>query len=235
MVYTEEFILDRNAFDGKGNIYPFLILDIFEKAACGHAETIGVGADEMAKKNLFWIISSILYEVTGDVICGEKLVIKTWPLKPKLLFNPREYVIYNSKGETVVKGSANWLTIDRETRKLNMSKDVFPEMEFLTETNFAGKIPRLRNFDGGKKVMEVVPSEKHIDSNGHVNNKHYTTFIFDALSGFKGKIKTFQIEYVAEIMPDDKVFISTVENGNETLVKGESDKLNFSSKIVYTI
>lgn len=233
MYYTKKFTLDKNSFDSKGNIYPYYVLDIFEKAAAEHGNLLGAGEEQMKEKNLFWVISGILYQVLGTVKPNEELIIRTWPLKPEKINFRREYVIYNSEGEKIIKGSANWLTIDRNTRRLVPGVDVFGEREFSDTVNFEGRIPRLRNFDGGKKIMDITPREEHIDSNGHVNNKHYTTFIYNALSGFSGVIAKFQIEYAAEIMPGDKVSVFTFIKDNETFIKGESEKLNFSSKISY--
>ena len=234
MYYYKNFTFAKEDFDNKGNILPFAVLDIFEKGAVAHGELLGAGEEAMKKKNLFWIISRLKYKTLCAVTYGEELTLKTWPLKPELTGFLREYLILNKKGETVIKGSANWLTLSRDERKLKIGQEVFPAMEFSSEVNFGKKIPRLRDFLNGEFIKEITPQAVNIDFNGHVNNKHYTSFILDALNGFSGIIDTFQIDYVQEIMPDDKVGIVISKSEKEVLVKGENkDKKHFYAKINY--
>lgn len=234
MYYEEKFCFTNDSFDNKGNIFPFFILKIFEKAACIHGEKLGVSFSDLIKKNLLWIVSQIKYQVIKSILPNEELTIKTWPLEPKRLGYTREYLVTNQTGEIVIKGSSNWLTIDSEDRKLRIKENVFPKMEYMTCENFGGKIPRLRETGEFIKVNDIVPDKTHIDSNGHVNNKHYTTFISDAIKEFDGVIGTFQIDYIKEIMPEDKVSVYVLKNENETMIKGgEDNNKNFVAKIEY--
>lgn len=234
MYYEEKITFKNECFNKKGNILPFFILEIFERVACVHGEKLGVGFSDLREKNLLWIVSQIKYQVEKSIIPEEELTIKTWPLEPKRVGYGREYLIKNRGGEIVIKGSSNWLTIGSDDRKLKIGENVFPEMEFLTDTNFNGKIQRLREAGDFVKVNEVIPEKCHIDSNGHVNNKHYTTFILDALKEFDEVIDTFQIDYIQEIMPEDKVSVYVLKSEKETMLKGgEEDKKNFLAKIIY--
>ncbi len=234
MYYTDTFIYGKEDFDEKGNLLPYKVLEVFENGAIAHGELIGVGEKAMREKNLFWIISTLKYQVLRAVPANERLTLKTWPKKPGLVSFQREYLILNQNGEIVIKGSANWLTISRDERKLKAGQKIFPDMEFSDEVTFLKKIPRLRDFDNGILLNSVIPEPCHIDSNGHVNNKHYTSFILNALKGFSGIIDTFQIDYVQEIMPKDKVDIIILNRENEVLAKGEgADKKHFYAKIQY--
>lgn len=234
MYYTEKFTFSEDAFLENGNILPFHILKVFEDAATAHGELIGVGENRMKELNLYWIISQLKYKVLKNISKGEELTIKTWPIKPGGIGFLREYLILDKNGDTVIMGSANWLTIGREDRKLKIGQKVFPPMEFSDEINFSNKIPRLRDFPGGEYAKSIIPESFHIDSNGHVNNKHYTSFIKNAIGGFIKAIDTFQIDYVQEIMPEDEVDMIVLKNENEVLIKGENkDKKHFYAKIEY--
>lgn len=233
MYYKEKITLNDNAFDNFGNIIPFHVLKIFQDAATAHGTLLGVGEERMKELNLFWIISQLKYEVVKPTKERE-LWVKTWPLEPGNVGFLRNYLILDSKEEVVVKASANWLTVSRDERKLKIGRKVFPPMEFAKELNFGKKIPRLRDFEDGSFALDIVPKNIHIDSNGHVNNKHYTTFISEATGGFEGVISTFQIDYALEIMPGDKVDIIVHKNDKEVLFKGESsDRKHFYARIEY--
>ena len=234
MYYIKEFLLEEKDFDLYGNLLPFKVFDIFEKGATTHGELLGVGEKTMSEKNLFWVISQIKYKVIKNPKPEDRVVLKTWPIEPSGIGFLREYLILDSLGETLIMGSANWLTISRDDRKLKIGERVFPEMEFSKELNFGKKIPRLRETSTMEKVYSVTINKNHIDSNSHVNNKHYTTFIKDALGGFTGEIDLLQIDYIQEIMPDDSVEIFLCKNDKEYLIKGESNlKKHFLAKVIY--
>lgn len=231
--YYEKFTLSDEDFDKQGNLLPFKILEIFEKGAIAHGELLGAGEAAMKEKNLFWVISRLKYKVLKPADKKGELTLKTWPLKPSFAGFLREYVLYDENEEAVIKASANWLTLSRDERKLKLGQQVFPDMEFSDEINFDKRIIRIRDFEG-EPVKNIIPKKEYIDSNGHVNNKHYTDFMLEALDGLSGVVDSFQIDYVQEIMPSDKVEISVARNENEVLVKGEGNgKKHFFGKIIF--
>lgn len=233
MIHYENFTLPKEAFDNFENPLPYYILEIFEKGACEHGVRLGVSFEDMRKRELMWVIASTYYEICGKITPDEEYKLKTWPVKPGRIGYEREYLILDKEDKVIVKGTSNWLTTGLIDRKLKLGVNVFGIREYHDERVFGEGIKRLREEDSFPS-KEITPSDEHIDSNGHVNNKHYTTFLYDALGGFSGKVKSFDINYVTEIMPGDKVMVSVKKEEGYDFIKGEvNGSKSFLAKINY--
>lgn len=223
MIFKDNCIFSESDFDSCGNVLPSKILDVFQILAGSHASRLGVGFSSMLSRNLLWVVTQIKYQVCGSAAAGQQLIGTTWPLPPTRHGFERQYLISDSDGNIIIKGTSNWALIDTETRRLASVSDVYPEGEHCTDRNFDEKIRRLRDFDATGESFEICPDESTIDRNGHVNNTNYAEFVRAALGGFGGKIDTFQIDFINEVMCHQRLYIQHAVSGTTTLVKGLSD------------
>lgn len=224
MKYEQNFTFSDDDFDSYGNIIPSKILEVFETGANAHGSLIGVSFEDMIVRNLLWVVTHIKYEVLKKVQPNRTVKLVTWPLPPTLMGFQRDYTLYDEDDNVIIKGTSNWVTIDTEKRKLKMSSDIFPKGDFLTDKNFSERIRRLRDFEAEGKPYIVVPDERLIDRNGHVNNTNYADFAVDSLKGLKGLVKTFQIDYINEVMCGEPLNLYTLNEDSISLVKGESEE-----------
>lgn len=223
MIFKDNYIFSESDFDSCGNVLPSKILDVFQLLAGNHASQLGIGFSSMLSRNLLWVVTQIKYQVCGSIAAGQQLIGTTWPLPPTRHGFERQYLISDSDGNIIIKGTSNWALIDTETRRLASVSDVYPEGEHCTDRNFDEKIRRLRDFDATGETFEICPDESTIDRNGHVNNTNYADFVHAALGSFDGKIDTFQIDFINEVMCHQKLYIQHAVSGATTLVKGLSD------------
>ncbi|MBP3413734.1 MAG: hypothetical protein J6L81_00855 [Clostridia bacterium] len=223
MKFSDNYIFSESDFDTFGNILPSKVLDVFQILAGNHASQLGIGFHSMLDRHLLWVVTQIKYQVCADIAPGQQVTGITWPLPPTRHGFERQYLICDSDGNILIKGTSNWALIDTETRHLASVSDVYPEGEHCTDRNFDEKIRRLRDFDAVGETFEICPDESTIDRNGHVNNTNYAEFVRAALGCFGGKIDTFQIDFINEVMCHQKLYIQHAVSGTTTLVKGLSD------------
>ncbi len=221
MKYKLNLTLPENFLDEKGNIKPFEVLDLFQKAANVHGELLGVSFEEMIKKNLLWVITRTRYEICGTVTAGQEVEVITWPLSPSRLGFERDYIINDLNGNLIVKGTSNWAVIDADTRRLTSTDNLYNTENLCTERAFDDRTKRIRNFEATSQSTDIIPDSSLIDLNGHVNNTHYAAFAQKALGGFSDKIKSFQIDYHHEVMCGQPVKMFTAISEHLALVKGE--------------
>ena len=235
MKHILELKLPENSIDGKGNILPNVVLNVFQEAANVHGGMLGVSFEEMFKKNLLWVVTRIRYEVLAKAESGQEVIVTTWPLKPSRIGYERDYIISDTDGNVIIKGTSNWALIDADTRRLSIADNLYSCSDFCEERVFENKSKRIRNFDCEKRVVDIIPDESMIDLNNHVNNTYYASFAKKALGGFSGEISAFQIDYHREVLCSQRISMFVYENENITLVKGEdSDKtLMFCCSVEY--
>ena len=236
-ICEKEYYLRARDFDKFGNIKASNVLELFEDAAGQHGEELGVGFDDMLKKNYMWAIVRTKFEIISAPKKYQKVIIKTWPLKANRLSYRRECVIEDENGNKLIIGSSEWVVIDCDKRKFVMGEDVYPFTEgFLEEKNFEGKLPRIRDFETVGEPFKVRPRFCELDMNNHVNNTKYPEFVFDAINPQQAfEIKDFLIEYKKEILSEMEIDIFFIENEKEIMAKGQNSdgEIMFDCRITY--
>ena len=222
MKYSLNLKLSDNCLDGNGNIIPYEVFCLFQKAANVHGEMLGVSFDEMKSKNLLWVVSRTYYEVESNANPGQEVVVTTWPLSPTRLGYERDYTVCDMSGNVIIKGSSNWALIYADTRRLAIVENLYNTDKLCEEKVFEHRIKRIRNLEGECTQEKIVPCESMIDCNGHVNNTYYAQFAQKALGSFGGKIKAFQVDFHHEVMCGQPLTMYTLTDDSSALIKGEN-------------
>lgn len=230
-----DYYLRISDFNRYGRLKASSILDIFQDIAASHANELGIGFDAMIANETIWVLSKVKFEIFSQPDLYETVHVKTWPLQPDKLIFTRDYLITDKNGETVAKGTSEWVVINSVTRKLVPAADSFPIKEgFITERMFEGKIKKIPEFTSENESYVVNAAFSDCDINGHVNNIQYANYVMDALDLDESKsIKTFQIDYSQEVMMGTELHIHTKSEDNLIIAKGigDDEKKKFACQI----
>ena len=215
-----EYYLRTADFDSEMRLLPSAVLDLFQDIAGVHAEHLGIGFQALYEKNLLWVLVRTKYEQYKSVPRFSRVTAESWPLPPKGAGFTREYLITDEQGETVIKGTSDWVVIDSAERKIVSARDLYPLADFCTEKNFEGRTGKLRDFEG-EYSHTVIPRFSDTDLNGHVNNTKYLNYALDCgILPREGEIFSVQVDYRREVCEGEKVRLFSAKNGNEYLYKG---------------
>ena len=121
------------------NIKPDVVLQKFQDIALEHANLLGLGFNEMLKKNLLWIVMRIKYEVIRSPKPDELLTLTTYPQAKNLLEFDRDFLITDKDNELVIKGTSKWCLLDKTTRRLAKMTSVDYPFEFNKPSVFGEK------------------------------------------------------------------------------------------------
>ncbi len=220
--HQQKFYLRTSEFDLKSRQHPSSVLDLFQEVAGCHANKLGCGFDEMIKKDLLWMVSRIKYTVLEDTAPRTNVRVNTWPLPPARVIFQREYVITDENDKPLIIGSSEWVPVDCNTRRFGAAKDVYPyELEFLTNKNYEGRLPRLHDFETEGESYTVTPGFSTIDTNGHVNNTKYANFVLNSIGLEDNEvISDFQIDYHKEVQCGQPLTVFAKKEDNLILAKG---------------
>lgn len=196
---------------------PAAVLSLFQQAADAHARSMGVGFEALLKRGLLWVVTRIRYRILKMPAPNQAVEITTWPLPPSRLGFERNYTVTDPEGNLLIQGESLWVVIDTATRKLAAGGALYPQGDYRTDRPFAERARRLRDFEGTPAGC-IVPTQEHIDRNGHVNNTHYAAFAWDAAG--KPAVHAFQIDYIHEVLVGQPLQLYTADGG---LVKGTDE------------
>ena len=222
-VFERQFNLRASDFDCYVRMTPSAILDLFQEVAGAHAEDLGIGFYPLLEQKMLWVIVRVKYQVIKQPRIHTSVTVKTWPLPPTRLGFTREYLVTDESGDTLIKGTSDWVIMHSEERKLVPASDIYPQgYDFCEDKNFDGRTTRLRDFESDGTEYTVIPSFCDLDMNGHVNNIKYANYIMNCLNpDGETVIDTFQIDYQHEVISDTPLNLSTRREGNEILAKGQ--------------
>jgi len=210
-------------FDRYGRIQPVSVLDLFQDAATLQAEDMGIGRDDMLKTGVFWVIVRMKYEIVQQPRHFQKVSVRTWPHTPTSFSFLRDFHMRDEDGNLLIKASSEWVLMNLESRRFERMKDHYDgPYDFVEERSFSEKPRKIATFDeGNRPVCTIAPSYSDIDLNGHVNNARYLGFVVNALNpGPEGALRTLQIDYRHEVMPDAPLTVHTLVEGKTVKSKG---------------
>ncbi|MBD5585241.1 MAG: hypothetical protein HDQ88_09165 [Clostridia bacterium] len=216
---------DIDAYD---NLKPSALLSFLEESACLSADELGFGYEDIAPKNIGFIVVNWYIELNRPIKIGDKLEIHTWPLKPKYLIFFRDFELFVN-GEKVGVGTARWCMIDTVNYTMLPVSAYFREGDFdnyNTERSIDFKAWKIPAIEGGKSTYKKLITYSDYDHYFHVNNTKYADYLMDVFSveEMKSKrIKSLQVTYVKQCKIGEVIEMVRFNAENYCLAEGRVD------------
>ena len=214
-VWVEEFKLYSFQVDFRKFASLETLCRIFQEAAWNHAEALGLGFEQLQKKQKIWVLSRLLVNVHQYPRWGETICIHTWPRPVEGVFAMRDFQMLNSRGEALVSGSSAWLILDALSRKPQRAAKLLSS--FNTDANHRAterdpeKITETAILEPG---IELPVRYSDIDVNGHVNNARYVGWLLDSYPiefHRDHSVSQFEINFLGETRAGDNLTTARAE------------------------
>lgn len=206
----------------------------FSEIAWEHAKALGVGFEELANTNKFWILSGMFLEITKLPKWQDKLILETWPSGISGMHYTREFKLYAEDGELLAAAESLWVIFDK-----NLGKPIVPE-EFSYLDNVCKEKATSLIFSKIRPRKNLVPIFKEtakytdIDMHKHVNNAVYIRWIENCTGDiFPNTVKTLKIQYLSEVKLNDKIsfYGNKTENQYYWEAQINDDKVCFRAEV----
>lgn len=221
----KEHIISNHECDRDENIKIINIFRLLQDMADTHAEKLDIGYTFCKKNNLAWIARAYHVKVYSLPKITDKIILETWPCERTPIIAIREFLIKDSKGNTLIAASSQWAMIDTITMKpikfdnYNLVYDLLKTRAL--ESNFA-KIQLPQKADSEKKIQI---REDDIDNNGHVNNCVYPMWAMEAFT------KQFKKDNILDEMEINFKKPTFIEDNVITVKTQNNTELNFTISI----
>ncbi|NLY71583.1 MAG: hypothetical protein GX076_07940 [Clostridiales bacterium] len=211
---------------------------LFAQLAENHLSFLGFGANETLKHDLAWVLISISIEVNKPITSCMKLYANTWYSQRKGPYYRRELIFYNDKKEVMFKGSTFSILMNVKDRSVYRKKELpfpltTPYPNFCVEAS-----PHFRDIIKFDAVETRKVLNSHIDSYGHVNNRYYGDFAYDAFNEEEKKrlsqLKRIDFYFKSEMRLNDCFVINKATDQNQIVIQGyKNTKGDVSFDIVF--
>ena len=220
--YKEKISLRVNDFDCNDNILISAVLDLFQDVAGKHATKLGVGYNELLKKNRAWMVVRTKIDILKQPKQEEVVTIRTWPLPLNKIDANRCYEMLNENDEVLVRGISKWVNVDVNLRRMVRLDIDYGIGEFDSDHNLLDNFEKIKEIEDCENVVKITPNYLDLDHNGHVNNSKYINFALNNIKKLQNKeIKHCQIEYIKELQKEQEFDLYNKVDGKEVFVVGK--------------
>ncbi len=241
-------ILDKTAFEWATEVTSFEV-DMFDRLKLSallkrhqeigemHLNEFGTTSEQMRREqNLSFIFTKVNVLVHRLPRSREKIVIRTWCSALKGVRFTRNYVVFDELGQILTESKAEVTVLDLLTRKIVRPTEINGFADFL----YNDQLPNNAEYPAKIKMLvenAVVHTRKirfsDIDYNGHVNNTVYADMALDCLSPevLKTAIKGFEINFVNEVLPEETLEISVIEEDGFVFQGNVADRQSFLARL----
>ena len=142
---------------------------------------------------------------------NEKIKIETWPQEPKALQFERDYLIFDEKGEIIIRATSIWAIIDLSTRMIKRSRTIeidYPDIRIERAHNQSFNI--LKASGELELAYKKVIGYSDTDINGHLNNAKYIDYIMDCFTVDNHKeymVMDIEVNFIHELLPNESLIL----------------------------
>ena len=158
------------------------LLEFFQDLASQHGEMIGVGLEDMTRKQRFWLTVRSRVRVFRAPRLGETVTGTTWPAPPNGLRCDRFYTVHGADGALLADGRTEWAVFDTAAGRVASPKGIFPEnLEYRAGTAGGEGFRRLpTDFADVPELRAYTVPSTDIDVGRHLNNVAYSRILLGA-------------------------------------------------------
>ncbi len=185
--------------------------DAFMDLATVHGKEMGVSTPELAKHNLFWVVTRSKIRFYRKPIMLEKYNLRTWPIAPELLRSLRFCTFFDENG-IIAEGKTEWIMLNKDNFRPSRTTGIYPDrLVFSGDTVLDEPWQKISDdfssFD--KEVLYKVKSTD-IDLSNHMNNVAYVRALLSAFTTSQlanADIKQVELNYKSQCFEGDELSI----------------------------
>ena len=234
-IYRETLQLRSRDVDLHRRLRTSRLFELFQEASIRHTEQLGMGREMTLDKGLLWIVTLQEANIARMPVYDETITLESWPGETMHLFFPRYYRVLSETGECLIEGSAMWMLIESESRRM-----VFPDRHGIViegvktghETALPSPVGRVV---GGESSAFTVPYS-YVDLNGHMNNTRYFDLTEDLLGAAAAgrELQRIRAEYLQEARLGDTLSLFCERRDDDSFrIEGRTQKPCYRMELKY--
>lgn len=158
------------------------LMNFFGDISSKQSEDRNMGIDYLKKVNMAWVLYKWNVKVHRYPTYRERVIARTIPYSFRKFYAYRKFYILDTEGNVLVEADSLWFLIDVETRRpTRVQEEMYTGYCLTEDDNEVIDIPKITvpNKSDFCKTFDVRYSD--IDTNGHVNNSKYISWILEAV------------------------------------------------------
>ena len=211
-VNERDYIILPGVCDAAGKLsIPDAFCAFMDQAAI-HAQALGVGLYDLAKRDCFWLTVKTKVLFYRRPKMGEICRLVTWPEAPQHLRCDRSYELRKGE-ELLIAGKTEWAVLNTKTGALTPIEEIYPtDLTFDRPSALSEPYVRVADrFEPTDKYGEYRVRSTDIDVGGHVNNVAYVRALLGSFSNAELKelnVKKMDVVFRTSCYEGDQLELS---------------------------
>lgn len=227
--FSKEFEVGSYQVNPDGTITWTSLADLFQEIAWKHADSADFGRN-LLESNLMWALARMEIKIDRFPRWGEKVRIFTGGRGADKLFAFREFMVWDQNEQVLARGMSSWLLLNMETKRIQRPEGVLSPALFDPKKKPVWQ-PEKIGISGELVASEVIKVRlSDLDLYNHVNNTSYIRWVENLLFDQGIKAKKVAINYLAECLEGDEVWLGLFKSESEFLLEGK-----VGEKTVFTV
>ncbi|MBQ5321049.1 MAG: hypothetical protein J6K88_03145 [Oscillospiraceae bacterium] len=235
----KEITILTSLCDNTAHISVPSIISLFMDLASEHAPKIGLGAEVLAEKDMFWITVRTKIAINKRPKMPETVTASTWPEAPGRIRCNRYYKL-SRDSEDLVLGKTEWAIIDKNSGRPARISDIYPDgLDHIEDDLSLGSFSKIsEDISTCEKIDSYFIRSTDIDLAQHMNNAAYIRALFGAFSTKtleKMEVKGLEVNFRAPCYEGESldIYKRKTEDGAEFIMLKEDGKAAATVKIEY--
>ncbi len=225
-MYTMQRDVECSHIGSSGTVRNSSVLDYLQDCAFLHLDSHPVMSPYFEKEKVCMFLVSRQTEIIRRPVFHEHLTVKTWTCELKRMYGFRNTLIYDEKGNVLVKNYESGAFMDMQTqRPIKAPQELIEKVALYPKADMEYSSRKIIVPD---KIPEVYPEinimKCYIDMNRHVNNARYLD-ITDEYVENADSVKQMRVEYKAPIRLDSRIHAEVIRDEDAVFVKLCGDKV----------
>lgn len=220
-LYKKEYKIQSCEVDMHRRLRLSQLFTFTQEAAIHHTEILGAGRAKTLDRGFLWVITMQHAEIVRLPEYDEEITLTSWAGETMHVMFPRYFEITDRDGRCIVRGSAIWMLMDMNTRKM-----IFPDAEGISVkgavTGTEYPLPKPVKPQETDSTASFTVPYSYSDINGHLTNTKYFDIAEDLTSlSVQGRMpKYVSVEYSGEARCSESFEISYSQDENGIFLSG---------------
>ncbi|MEH0156688.1 acyl-ACP thioesterase domain-containing protein [Limibacter armeniacum] len=192
------------------------ISELLQEAGGNHSNFNEFGIKEMIATGRIWVLSRLKVEAEKLPVWGDEVTVETWVKSAEGVTSLRDFIIRNTAGEVILRGSSLWYAVDIKKRRPTSLEDMAKKVTIRSDLSAIDrdsleKLPLPKHVD---YVDEVKVKYSDLDPALHANNVKYLSWALNSypIAFHKAhQFKGFEINFLAETLYGQSLEVETEE------------------------
>ena len=227
--YTENIRIKTSMCDCSGKLGMAEAFYMYMDAACTHADILGVGLSEIAKKGLIWVAAKNMVVFRRRPAMETGAVLTTWPRTPVRYRSLRDYVLKDTSGEILSEGRTEWTVLDRGSGRLYLPEKLFgDDLKFRDDAAGVPEFSKMRYDDSlFEDAGTYIIRPTDCDVEGHMNNAAYVRAVCGCLPNevwIHIPVREMEAHYLSQAFEGQPLHIMKAESGDDIVFSAHNDE-----------